>query len=131
MNTEQRCCTSFSSKVKRCSFKLGIPVCYMNNHITGPNADIVQITGSHTSRLSICARLTNARYEAQSSTYYTASLGRSKVYQHDIANYCTSFILPTICTDYAERSYFRYPNCVISQHLNRSIVNLTILGLQI
>ncbi|WP_217990010.1 hypothetical protein [Paenibacillus sp. 7523-1] len=77
----------------------------MNNHITGPNADIVQITGSRTNRLSICARLTNAPSEAQSSTYYTASLGRSKVYQLEIANICISFILPTICTDYADSSY--------------------------
>ncbi|MEW4431021.1 hypothetical protein AB1I68_26660 [Paenibacillus pabuli] len=77
----------------------------MNNHITVPNADIVQITGSRTSRLSICARLTNAPSEDQSSTYYTASLGRSKVYQHEVANNCTSFILPTIGTDYAESSY--------------------------
>lgn len=105
MNTEQRCCTSFSSKVKRCFFQTRHSCLLQEHHNTGTITDIVQIAGRRSSMLSNCASLTNTHMMLmrlhiipRPSREVKLSTEVQTIHEHEQL-FLT--ILPTILTNYA------------------------------
>lgn len=130
MNTEQRCCTSFSSKVKRCFFQTRHSCLIQEHHNTGTTTDIVQIAGRRSSRLSNCASLTNTHMRLKRlhiiprpSREVKLSTEVQTIHEHEQL-FLT--ILPTIPINYAaicELTPSTFPN----NHTTLPVLTLTIL----